>query len=81
VAVIPFALVWLRAAGLVGQAVALGGTVFAPVVLRPRPERGPARALDHTLALIVVGTLLAATAQAGVLAALAAGLADNGSWP
>ncbi|MGH7312736.1 MAG: CopD family protein [Candidatus Rokuibacteriota bacterium] len=78
---IPFLLVWLRAAGLVGQSVALGGAVFALVVLRRGREPGSVRAVDRTLILTAVGALLAAAAQTGVLAALAAGLADEAGWP
>jgi len=74
-------LVWLRAAGLVGQAVALGGAVFALIVLRRGREHGSVRAVDRTLMLTSVGALLAAAAQTGVLAALAAGLADDAGWP
>jgi hypothetical protein len=51
-ALIPLMLLWLRAAGLVGQAIALGCAVFALVVLRatatvsdalPAPSIGPSR--------------------------------------
>ncbi len=81
-ALIPLMLLWLRAAGLVGQAVALGCAVFALVVLRDRdPERRPARALDRALALTGAGALIAVLAQAGLLAVLAAALADDAGWP
>lgn len=80
-AVIPLMLLWLRAAGLVGQAVALGSAVFALVVLRRDPERRPARALDWTLALTGAGALVAVLAQTGLLAVLAAALADDAGWP
>src|SRR5947207_10718540 len=74
-------LVWLRAAGLVGQALTLGGAAFALVVL-PRGRTGDsARALDRTLALAAFGALLVALAQAGTLAALAGELADGRGWP
>jgi hypothetical protein len=53
--VIPVLLRWLRAAGLVGQAVALGGSVFAVVVLRRAPGSPPARALGTTLAITGAG--------------------------
>ena len=72
---------WLRAAGLVGQIVALGGTVFALVVLRRGREQSPAGALERTLALVTSGAVLAAAAQVGSLAALAADLADDAGWP
>lgn len=78
---IPFLLVWLRAAGLVGQVVALGGAMFALVVLRRGQEPASGRAVDRTLRLTAVGAGLAAVAQAGSLAALAAGVADDTGWP
>ena len=75
-------LLWLRAAGLVGQTLALGSAVFAVAVLRPGPGPRPARALDRLLVIIRAGALVAALAQAGVLAALAAAVADDGAgWP
>ena len=74
-------LVWLRAAGLVGQAVTLGGAAFSLAVLRRGRTGDSARALDLTLALAALGALLAALAQAGTLAALAAELADSRGWP
>jgi putative copper resistance protein D len=88
---IPLALVWLRGAGLVGQALALGGALFALLVVRPsggdRPGgRGNAdqplhRAHERVLFLVLAGVALTAFAQAGVLSALAAGLAEDGGWP
>lgn len=80
-AVIPLMLLWLRAAGLVGQAVALGCAVFALVVLRRDPERRPARALVWVFALTGAGALIAVLAQAGLFAVLAAALADEAGWP
>jgi putative copper resistance protein D len=78
--VIPIMLLWLRAAGLVGQTVALGSAVFALVVLRR--ERGPARALDRTVALTAASALLAALAQICLIAVQTAALADAaGGWP
>ena len=74
-------LVWLRAAGLVGQALTLGGAAFSLIVLRCARTRDGARALDITLALAALGALLVALAQAGTLAALAADLADSRGWP
>ena len=68
---IPLLLVWLRAAGLLGQAVALGGAVFAMAVVRR----------DRVLVLAGAGALLAALAQLGTLAALSAELADARGWP
>jgi putative copper resistance protein D len=79
--VIPFALVWLRGAGLIGQALVLGGAVFALAVLgRGRGDDLP-RALGRTLALAATGGLVAALAQLGGLAALAAAFADEKGWP
>src|SRR5438552_15784901 len=69
--VIPLMLVWLRAAGLVGQAVTLGGAAFSLIVLGCARTRDGARALDLTLALDASGALLAAIAQDGTIAALA----------
>ena len=81
-AVIPIILLWLRAAGLVGQTLALGGVVFALLVLRRPGERAPSRALDRTLVLAGAGALLAALAQAGLLAAQAAALGSGDErWP
>jgi putative copper resistance protein D len=74
-------LVWLRAAGLVGQAVTLGGAAFSLIVLGCARTRDGTRALDLTLALAAFGALLVALAQTGTLAALAADLADSRGWP
>jgi putative copper resistance protein D len=79
--VLAFLLVWLRAAGLVGQGLALGGAVFALAVLHPARERCGARALDRTLALTGAGGLLVAVAQVAALAVLAAAFADDTRWP
>jgi len=80
--VIPLILLWMRAAGLVGQTLALGSAVFAVIVLRSGPERGPARALHQSLVIIRAGALVAALAQTCVLAALAAAVSDDGAgWP
>lgn len=81
-AVIPITLLWLRAAGLIGQTVVLGSVVFALLVLRRAGERAPARALDRTLVLAGAGAPLAALAQAGLLAAQAAALVNGDDrWP
>jgi copper resistance protein D len=79
--VISLVLLWLRAAGLVGQALSLGGAIFALAILRPAPPRDAARVLDRVLALITFGALLAAAAQAGVLITLANALGDDAGWP
>jgi copper transport protein len=78
--VISLVLLWLRAAGLVGQALSLGGTIFALAVLRPSRQRDAVLTLDLVLALITFGALLAAAAQAGVLVALAKALEDDAGW-
>ena len=74
-------LLWLRTAGLVGQAISLGGATFALAVLRPGPTRDVAGMFDRVLALITFGALLAAAAQAGVLVTLAKVLGDDVGWP
>ena len=75
-------LLWLRAAGLVGHAVALGSAVFALLVLSREPAQRPARALERSLALAAIGALCVVFAQAGLLAALAQALVvDDSSWP
>jgi putative copper resistance protein D len=79
--VIPFVLVWLRAAGLAGQAIALGGALFALVVLSRGREPGAARAVDRTLRITALGALAAGVAQIGVLAALGWELVDAAGWP
>lgn len=75
-------LLWLRAAGLVGQALALGSAVFALVVLRAVPGGHPPRALQGTLVLTGAGAAIAALAQAALLVSLAATLGHGDpSWP
>src|SRR5499426_2083855 len=75
-------LLWLRAAGLVGHAVALGSAVFALVVLSREPAQRPARSLERSLALAAIGALVVIFAQAGQLAALAQALVvDDARWP
>ena len=78
---ISLVLLWLRAAGLVGQAISLGGAIFALGVLRPARTRAAAGIFDRVLTLITFGALLAAAAQAGVLVALAKVLGDDVGWP
>ena len=78
---ISLVLLWLRAAGLVGQAISLGGATFALAVLRPACMRDAAGMFDRVLALVTFGALLAAAAQAGVLGALAKALGDDAGWP
>src|SRR5262245_11971775 len=75
-------LLWLRAAGLVGQTVPLGSAVFALLVLRPARDRVPPRAFGRTVALTGAAALLAALAQTCLIAVQAAALADaTGGWP
>jgi putative copper resistance protein D len=79
--VIPLILVWLRAAGLVGQVVTLGGAALCLAVSRRGRAGDSDRTLDLTLAFAAFGAVVAAVAQAGTLAALAAQLADGRGWP
>src|SRR6185295_18825896 len=79
--VIPLILVWLRTAGLVGQAVTIGGAALCLAVSRRGHAEDSTGAFDLTLRLAAVGALGAAVAQAGALAALAAQLADGSGWP
>jgi putative copper resistance protein D len=79
--VVSLLLVWLRAAGLVGQALALGGALFALIVLRPARDGQPDGAVRRTLALAAAGALLAAAAHVGALAVLAVAFADDAGWP
>lgn len=73
---IPLLLLWLRAAGLVGQAVALGAAVFSLVGLRA------GQPVSWTLELIGAGAAATALAQGGQLLALAATLGEGGAgWP
>jgi putative copper resistance protein D len=72
VVVISLVLLWLRVAGLVGQAGALGGALLAVVVLRPGPDRVAAPVIQRARTLAGGGALLVAAAQASGLAALTA---------
>src|SRR5262249_44307068 len=75
-------LLWLRAAGLVGHAVALGSVVFALVVLSREPAQRPARAFERALALAAIGALVVVFAQARLLAALGqARVVADAQWP
>ena len=80
--VIPLVLMWLRAAGLVGQSLALGGAAVALVVL-PLARATAARAPGHLLAVRVAaaGALVVAVAELGLLACLAGAFADGSGWP
>jgi putative copper resistance protein D len=80
--VIPLLLLWLRAAGLVGQMLAVGGTLFALVTLRAGPAPRAPWARGWSLGVAAVGASVVALTQGGLLAALAATLADGASgWP
>lgn len=74
-------LVWLRAAGLAGQALALGGAAFALVVLARAGAPDAPHRLRSTLAMAAAGAGLAAAAQAGMLATIARAFADDAGWP
>lgn len=74
---ISLALMWLRAAGLAGQAAALGSALFALVVVGPSQRWRRTRALDLTLRLGMGGALLTAATQIGALATLALAVADG----
>src|SRR5262245_19383339 len=80
-AVIPFGLVWLRAAGLIGQALAFGGVVFALFVVRSAGRQATTDALDPPRVLIVAGALLTAVAQAATLVLLIVSFSDDSGWP
>jgi putative copper resistance protein D len=76
-----FVLMWLRAAGLIGQALALGGALFALLVLRGARGPGADRALTRALRVTLGGAALVAVAEAGVLLALSAAFGDERGWP
>jgi copper resistance protein D len=80
--VLPLVLVWLRALGLVGQAVVLGGAVFGWAVLRPwlaaEPDAAPvARCVLH---LVRAGAFLLLAAQAAGLVLVAGSVSDAPGW-
>jgi putative copper resistance protein D len=74
-------LIWLRAAGLAGQALALGGAIFAAYVLGGGGPGGPGRALRRALLAVAGGAAIVAAAQAGVAISLVVAFADDGRWP
>jgi copper resistance protein D len=74
---IPLFLLWLRVAGLAGQAIALGGALLAVVVLRRTREGRSADGIRLALTLAGSGALLAVAAQLGALATLASLFAGN----
>jgi putative copper resistance protein D len=72
---------WIHAAGLVGQSLALGSAIFALVVLRRGREPSAGPALDRTLIVAGAGGVLVAVVQAATLVALTAAFADATGWP
>jgi putative copper resistance protein D len=76
-----FILMWLRAGGLVGQALTLGGATFALLVLRIARQDVSACARDPVLGVTMAGAALVAAAQAGTLLTLTAAFADDRRWP
>src|SRR5262245_55024377 len=68
---------WLRAGGLVGQALALGGAVFALVVLR---GAGADRARNRVLILTAAGGVLVTAAQVAGIVAVAAAFGGTAGW-
>ncbi len=75
--------VLLRGAVLSGQALALGGLVFALLILRPlaRKEPNPGLVLDPTLRLSALGAAGAAGAQLLSLVLQTGSLASETGWP
>jgi putative copper resistance protein D len=73
----------LRGLGLTGQAMAIGGVLFAVLVLRPasRGDEAFAVLLRRTLLLIATGAAGVIVTQALALAIQLAALADEGGWP
>ncbi len=75
--------VLLRGLALCGQAVAVGGVVWALGLLRPaireRPALAPLR--DRSLALVATGAAVVAIAQLVSLAVQLGQLRDAGGWP
>ena len=80
--VIALAFVFLRALGLSGQALALGGASVGLVALLPwlRAEPALAAAARRSLQLIAWGAGLAMAAQAGSLLLVLASVADAPGW-
>ena len=80
---ISFLDVLLRGAVLSGQALTLGGIVFALLILRPLAwrETDPAPLLRPTLRLAALGAAAVAATQVLALFLQAASLADERGWP
>ena len=81
--VVPLALVLLRALGLLGQALVLGGAVFGLAVLRPwLTGAADASVLRrHVVRLVRAGGLLLLAAQATALLLTLSSVADEAAWP
>src|SRR5262245_66341704 len=72
---------WLRAAGLVSQAIALGGAAFGLVVLPASAGSTPDRARARTFAATCGASLGVAFLEIAIVAVLTAAFADDGRWP
>ena len=75
--------VLLRGLALCGQTMAIGGVLFAVLVLRPAARDEPAgiSRLRRTLLLIAAGAAGVIAAQALALAVQLGALTDDGGWP
>jgi putative copper resistance protein D len=81
-AVVPLALVLLRALGLLGQSLVLGGAAFGLAALRAGPSADPdlAALARRSLALARGGAALLLAAQLAWLALIVASVADAPGW-
>jgi drug/metabolite transporter (DMT)-like permease len=75
--------VLLRGLALCGQALVIGGVLFALIVLRPAARERPGlwHLLRRSRLLIAIGAAGAATAQALSLTTQVSQLADERGWP
>src|SRR5712692_8411021 len=82
-AMIALVQVYLRALGLVGQSVAIGGAVLGFLVLRPwlLRERDVERDIGRALGTVAMGAALAAACQVGTDLAVLASTAGPDGWP
>jgi copper resistance protein D len=80
--VVPLALVLLRALGLLGQALVLGGAAFGLTVLRPWLTGGAdaAAVTRHVVRMVRAGALLLLGAQAATSLLTLASVADAPGW-